>query len=218
MALILNIDTALDLASICLAKDGLMKAYAENETRKEQASWLHPAIKEIFTQCHIGLQELDAIAVSNGPGSYTGLRIGLSTAKGLCYALKVPLIAINTLQIMANAVSGRANNLICPMIDARRMEVYTAVFDKRLNFVHKPHAMVLDEHSFSDMLQHEILFTGSGSEKFRPIHGLGKATFLHHNFNAANMLNISEQLYIKKQFADLAYCEPYYLKPVHLNI
>ncbi|MCH5600314.1 tRNA (adenosine(37)-N6)-threonylcarbamoyltransferase complex dimerization subunit type 1 TsaB [Niabella ginsengisoli] len=140
--LILNIDTAIDKGSICIS-DGLnVITFDQNEKRNEQAGWLHEAIQNAFQKTGMDMKNLDAVAVSNGPGSYTGLRIGLASAKGFCYALKKPLICINTLQIMASAVKNKAKDLICPMIDARRMEVFTAVFNKELELYQEPFARV----------------------------------------------------------------------------
>src|SRR5205814_5136447 len=145
MALIFNIDTALEIASLGLAEDGIMIQSIENDQQKDHAAWIHVAIKNLFEKTGKTIDQLDAVAVSNGPGSYTGLRVGLSTAKGLCYALNIPLITVGTLQVMAlNAVQALAKSdlqsadhggenelgdiLFCPMIDARRMEVFTAVY------------------------------------------------------------------------------------------
>src|SRR6187399_3095526 len=136
MALILNIDTAVDVASLCLAKDEEVLSIARNESQKDHASWLHIAIKEIFEKNNSELTSVHAVAVTGGPGSYTGLRIGMATAKGICYALNKPLISLNTLLVMANAAKDVHNsfaesaNLLCPMIDARRMEVFTAIYTK----------------------------------------------------------------------------------------
>src|SRR5204863_8131404 len=116
MALILNIDTAVDVASICLAKDGKVLSIDKNESQKDHAAWLHIAIKEIFEKNNLELRSVDAIAVTGGPGSYTGLRIGMATAKGLCYALNKPLVALNTLLVMANAAKEEISDRLCPMI------------------------------------------------------------------------------------------------------
>src|SRR6187431_295345 len=152
MALILNIDTAVDVASICLAKDGNVLSIARNESQKDHASWLHIAIKEIFEKNTLELGSVDAIAVTGGPGSYTGLRIGMATAKGICYALNKPLIALNTLHVMANAAKKEKADLLCPMIDARRMEVFTAMYSKDLQIVKEPAAIELNEKSFDEEL------------------------------------------------------------------
>jgi tRNA threonylcarbamoyladenosine biosynthesis protein TsaB len=167
------------------------------------------------------LTSIDAVAVSNGPGSYTGLRVGLSTAKGIAYALDKPLILVNTLVVIAAAAirnvmtmsSNALAPLFCPMIDARRMEVFTAVYDRELKEILAPCPMILNESSFDKLLQqHSIVFTGSGSEKFKTVIENNNAIFLNIQHDAGHMSTISEKLYLLKSFADKAYSEPYYLK------
>lgn len=218
MALILNIDTAIDKASICLGSDGKLLAFAENDNRNQQAAWLHEAIKKMLQSQKLLLAELDAIAVSNGPGSYTGLRIGLATAKGLCYSLNKPLICLNTLEIIAVAASSNEADFICPMIDARRMEVYTVLYNQALHIVIPQTAMILDTESFSDLLtESRILFAGNGSIKFKElIKNNPHAKFSTVKANASNMLYMSEKEYIKKSFAAIAYIEPNYVKDVYI--
>lgn len=213
MPLLLNIESAVETASVCLADGDRVLSFMKNETKKDHAAWLHPAIENILRKTTYKLQDLAGIAVSIGPGSYTGLRIGLATAKGLCYALQKPLITINTLHVMAFAATNHATDLICPMIDARRMEVFTALFNKSLETVIEPKALVIGEKSFSEQLaKHKILFFGNGSEKFKAICKDSNAVFKSIHFDAKNMVAISEKLFAAKQFADLAYAEPLYLK------
>ncbi|WP_114789969.1 tRNA (adenosine(37)-N6)-threonylcarbamoyltransferase complex dimerization subunit type 1 TsaB [Niabella yanshanensis] len=217
--LFLNIDTAIDKGSFCISRNNEVITFEMTESRNEQAGWLHEAIQHSFKQNNLDFRELDAVAVSNGPGSYTGLRIGLSTAKGLCYALNKPLICINTLQIIAAAVELEAKRYICPMIDARRMEVFTALFDKNLTLIKEPFATILNEKSFSDTLKEDhIVFTGNGSKKFRSlINDNVNAEIVEHNIDARNMISLSAQYYQEKNFADVAYCEPYYVKDVYIS-
>ncbi len=217
--LLLNIDTAIDKGSFCISRNDEVVAFAMTESRNEQAGWLHQAIHDAFKQNNLNFNQLDAVAVSNGPGSYTGLRIGLSTAKGLCYALNKPLICINTLQIIAAAVELQAKRYICPMIDARRMEVFTALFDKNLTLIKEPFATILNEESFSDILKEDhIVFTGNGSEKFRPlIKDQVNAEIVLNNIDARNMVALSLKYYQEKNFSDVAYCEPYYVKDVYIS-
>src|SRR6187549_617972 len=178
MALILNIDTAVDVASICLAKDGKVLSIAKNESQKDHASWLHIAIKEIFEKNNLKLGSVDAVAVTGGPGSYTGLRIGLATAKGICYALNKPLIILNTLLVMAYAAKDESSDLLCPMIDARRMEVFTAIYTKELQIVKEPVAITLNENSFAEYFTNSsICFFGNGSNKFHAIEKKPQAFF-----------------------------------------
>lgn len=135
MPLILHIDTATNYASICISKDDVVLGFEENAEQKNHASFLQPAIKAMFAKCNFNLSDIDAVAVTNGPGSYTGLRVGLASAKGLCFALNKALILLNTLQVMAAAsIESKKEEdidiLFCPMIDARRMEVFTALYAK----------------------------------------------------------------------------------------
>jgi len=213
MALLLNIDTAVDVASICLAKNGAVLSIAKNESQKDHASWLHIAIKDIFEKNNIELRAVEAIAVNGGPGSYTGLRIGMSTAKGICYALKKPLISLNTLLVMANTAKHENVNLLCPMIDARRMEVFAAVYAKDLTIVKEPAAITLNEDSFDEYLSNNsICFFGNGSHKFRIIKKHEKAIFSDVRADASSMISLSEKKFAEKEFADLAYAEPLYMK------
>ena len=220
MALILNIDTAVDTASICLSKDGEVLSIAKNrrkasfgESQKDDAAWLHITIKEIFEKNNVELRSVDAIAVAGGPGSYTGLRIGMATAKGICYALNKPLISLNTLLVMANAAKKENADLLCPMIDARRMEVFTAIYTKELQIVKEPAAITLNENSFDEYLSdNSICFFGNGSYKFNTIKKHEKAIFSDLKSDASSMSPLSEKKFTEKEFADLAYAEPLYLK------
>lgn len=159
------------------------------------------------------MKDINAVAVSNGPGSYTGLRIGLSAAKGLCYALQIPLITIGTLQMMAQAAKNSEANLFCPMIDARRMEVFTALYDSEGNEVMKPAALILDENSFAEELKESrILFFGNGAGKFKDICSNSNAIFKDIEAEASHLAKISQQKFTAGDFAALAYSEPYYVK------
>ncbi len=223
MALILNIDTATEYASACLSRDGVVIAIESNPNQKDHGAFIQPAIKKMIQAASCTLQDIDAIAVSNGPGSYTGLRVGLSTAKGLCYALNKPLLLINTLEVIATAAIQNRNQLstvnrqlptvFCPMIDARRMEVFAAVYDDKLREIQSPAAKIIDADSFSDMLiNYNIVFSGSGAEKFKKIVANNNAYFLQAQHDAGHMATIAENLYLLKSFADKAYSEPFYLK------
>ena len=215
MALILNIDTAIDSASVCLAKDGGILSLKKNE-QKDHAAWLHPAIKEIFEKNNSELKTIDAIAVTGGPGSYTGLRIGMATAKGICYALNKPLITLNTLEVMANAAKEEEADLLCPMIDARRMEVFTAIYSKDLQIIKEPAAIEINEKSFDKELStNSICYFGNGSLKFQPIKKNKSAIFSNIISDASSMIYLSVEKFKQKEFADLAYAEPLYLKEFH---
>ena len=213
MALILHIDTAVDTASVCVAQDGKKLSIAKNEKQKDHAAWLHITIKEGFEKNNLEIKSVDAIAVTSGPGSYTGLRIGMATAKGICYALNKPLITLNTLLVMAYAAKDENADLFCPMIDARRMEVFTAIYTKDLRTIREPAAIELNEKSFDDELKsNSICFFGNGSDKFRSIIKHPQAFFSDIKMDAASMISLSERKFAEKDFADLAYAEPLYLK------
>jgi len=213
MALILNIDTAVDIASLCLAKNEEVLSIDRNESQKDHASWLHLAIKEIFEKNNLELRLVDAVSVTGGPGSYTGLRIGMATAKGICFALNKPLISLNTLLVMAKAAKNESTDLLCPMIDARRMEVFTAIYTKELEIVKDPAAITLNENSFAEYLSNNsICFFGNGSKKFKAIEKSSKAFFSDIKTDASSMISLSEKCFSEKKFADLAYAEPLYLK------
>lgn len=217
--MILNIDTAVESASICLADSGHSISTKANAVQKDQASWIHTAIGDLLKEEGCSFKDLNAIAVSAGPGSYTGLRVGMATAKGLSFALNIPLIALNTLKIMASAVKVEDGELLCPMIDARRMEVFTAVFDSHLNEVLKSTNMILDENSFSELLDaHHIIFFGNGSAKFRPLVAHPNAFFKEISSSALHMADLSYSMFLKRNFSDLAYSEPFYGKEFHSSV
>jgi tRNA threonylcarbamoyladenosine biosynthesis protein TsaB len=210
---ILNIDTAVVSASLCLAKDDQVLKLKVNPSQKDHASWLHVAIKDMMEEAGLSLKELDAIAVSSGPGSYTGLRVSMATAKGLCYALQKPLITVSTLKMMAVAAIDASTDLLCPMIDARRMEVFTAVYDHSLVEILSPVNIILEKESFKEQLHtSSILFFGNGSEKFKSLVTDSNAVFQNLEANAEHMTGLSFSQFEKKEFADLAYAEPYYGK------
>jgi len=213
MSLVLNIDTALDTASVCLSKDGNVLQLSSSENQKDHASWLHAEIAEQLRRSGHNIKELNAVAVSVGPGSYTGLRVGLAAAKGFCYALQIPLITINSLTIIAFAVKDEAIGMICPLIDARRMEVFTALYDKDLREKVSPLAMVLDEKSFASfLLQDKVLFCGNGIKKLQSIISNNNAHFSNTMADASHLARLSFTSYKNKEFADLAYAEPLYIK------
>lgn len=219
MALLLNIDTATEYASVCLSEEDKIVSILESRDQKNHASFIQPAIEKICQTTGIKLKDLDAISVTSGPGSYTGLRVGLSSAKGLCYALNKPLILVNTLEVMAQAAiiayqgSSEDNILFCPMIDARRMEVFTAIYDIHFQAVLPPCARILTENSFGEELSgRTLIFSGSGSFKMKkwPCHING--IFIDTIHNASNLANRALKAFQKKQFSNLAYSEPAYLK------
>jgi tRNA threonylcarbamoyladenosine biosynthesis protein TsaB len=219
MALILHIDTAVQSASVCLAENEVILGTRINPAEKESASWLHLAIQELLLENATLPRQLDAIAISAGPGSYTGLRVGMATAKGLCYALSKPLLTVNTLQMMANSVKQPSTEMLCPMIDARRMEVFTAVYDNSLLEVMPASNLILDENSFSSLLnQHTISFFGNGSTKVSSLIRHKNALFISVVSSAENMVSLAAKMFSQQHFANLAYTEPYYGKDFHSSI
>lgn len=219
MSRILHIDTAVQVASICLSDGEGVVETRVNPAEKESAAWLHVAIQSLLQQNNVAPAQLDAVAVSTGPGSYTGLRVGLSAGKGLCYALSIPLISINTLQMMAAGVKNSGTDLLCPMIDARRMEVFTALYNASLEEVMPPTNMILDETSFAQWLQSSsITFFGNGSNKAKTILNHTNAFFAAHTATAKDMVLLAAEKFLKGEFSDLAYSEPFYGKDFHSPI
>lgn len=219
MALILNIETSTSVCSVCLAKDGEIIKLKENNEANNHSANLLPFIEEILKEAGVKATELEAISISQGPGSYTGLRIGVSSAKGLCYGLGKPLIAISTLKAMAAGAQEKYNNnadfLFCPMIDARRMEVYAAIFDNNLNLIKSVEAVIVEENSFAKELENnQVVFFGDGAMKCKDL--LDKNTNAQFDSelvaSAAYMAKLSEQSFNSNKFEDVAYFEPFYLK------
>ena len=213
MIYILNIETATKNCSVSLSKNGetiLCKEIAEQGY--SHAEKLHVFIEDILKETEISVQDLKAIAVSKGPGSYTGLRIGVSTAKGLCYALNIPLISVDTLQVLAKQVVVE-NGLIVPMIDARRMEVYSAVFDANHTKIMEVQAEILTENSYAEITE-PIYFIGDCQEKCKTVLIKDNFHFLPEIvFPSANEMSaLSFEKFTQNQFEDGAYFEPFYLK------
>ena len=217
MSYFLNIDTATEQASVCLSEDDRVLEMQISTDQKNHASFLPPAIQSLLTKTGLQLTQIDAVAVTGGPGSYTGLRVGLASAKGICYTLNKPLIIINTLEVMATAAQEgeklAEECLICPMIDARRMEVFTAVYDQSLQVILEPQPMILDQHPFSELLEkRSILFFGSGAEKLKGILSHPKMRFKNGHQHAGHLAQRVLKPFADQAFADLAYSEPLYLK------
>ncbi|HEY4062520.1 MAG TPA: tRNA (adenosine(37)-N6)-threonylcarbamoyltransferase complex dimerization subunit type 1 TsaB [Puia sp.] len=220
MALILNIDTSTEKAGICLASEGRMLAMKRNDTQKDHASWLHPAVQQLLQETGHRLQDLQAVAVTAGPGSYTGLRVGMAAAKGFCYALDIPLITENTLKMMASAARDQYPGapLFCPMIDARRMEVFTTVYQNDLVEIMPTVAMVIDENSFAEILAKTTLsFFGSGSDKCKPIIMAPTAAFIEVDYHVGYLGILSFLRYLHHEFTGVAYSEPAYTKDFYTH-
>jgi tRNA threonylcarbamoyladenosine biosynthesis protein TsaB len=219
LSYILNIETATKNCSVALAKKGktiLCKEIAEEGY--SHAERLHVFIEEIIKEAGITFQDLIAIAVSQGPGSYTGLRIGVSAAKGLCFALDIPLIAIDTLQVLASQAT-ISSGLIIPMIDARRMEVYSAIFNPKFEKIRTVQAEIITENSFEE-LQEILYFVGDCAEKCKPILTKDSYIFLEEIKypSAKEMSWLSFDKYQKNDTVDVAYFEPYYLKDFMMTV
>lgn len=213
MAIILNIDTAVESASVCLAKDADPVQFEINNNQKDHASWLHSTIKKIISDTNLTIKDIEAVAVTIGPGSYTGLRVGLSAAKGLCFALKIPLIAVNTLEMIAAAVKETDADMVCPLIDARRMEVFMAVYDRTRKEIIAPCAMIIGPGSFDSLLEAgKIEFAGNGSQKLKNIIVHPNAIFNNSTATAMDMVALSAKKNVEKNFVNLSYVEPFYIK------
>ncbi len=220
MANILNIETSTEVCSVALTSEGQVLDHNENYEGQTHATLLSEYVQNMLKYARSREIKLDAIAVSIGPGSYTGLRIGLSEAKGLAFGLDLPLIGVNTLQLLT--VSTMFNHFIeeddvlyVPMIDARRMEVYTAVYNPALEAVMEPQAMILDEHSFEDLLQqgHTLVLMGNGSDKARTVLTHERVRFIEGvKPVAVDMLALAERAWREHQFIDVAYSTPLYIK------
>lgn len=216
--LILSLDTSTTVCSVALHRDGAVVACYELFTEKSSSGMLTTLIQNAVLQSGYQLSELDAIAVAKGPGSYTGLRIGVSTAKGLCFALDKPLLAINTLEAMAWQLSGfyPASYALCPLLDARRMEVYCAVYDSEVREIQPTSAQIIDEQSFANLLaQQSVVFFGNGAAKCRAVLGHQPNAVFPESVvhpSAKTVGKLAALAYAENRFENVADFEPYYLK------
>ena len=213
---LLCIETATAVCSVAVFQGKNLLAVQEIADGNQHASQLAVLIQQTLLNAGLTAKQLDAVVISKGPGSYTGLRVGVSTAKGICYALNKPLIAINTLKSMAYSFVEQhkpETGLICPMIDARRMEVYTALFDVKGNEVMETQAKIIEPDSFAKFADHEIMFIGNGAQKCKGIINHAKAKFIN-GFNCSALgLGLSGLVaFNNNNFENVAYFEPYYLK------
>lgn len=219
MTYILNLETATKNCSVSISQDGktiLCKEMAE--AGYSHAEKLHVFIEESLKESKLSFNDLSAIAVSQGPGSYTGLRIGVSAAKGLGFALNLPLISVDTLQVLASQLS-ITEGVIIPMIDARRMEVYSAIFTSKFDKIREVQAEILTENSFEGISE-TIHFVGDCAEKAKTV--LTNANFIFHEeiiYPSANEMGVlSYQKFQQNEFEDVAYFEPYYLKDFMVTV
>lgn len=222
MPLILNIETATEVCSVCLSQNGAALALRESTSGQDHAAQITMMIADCFREAGLELGALDAVAVSDGPGSYTSLRIGLATAKGICYALDKPLIAVSTLQAIAGAASTEIPNadIYVPMIDARRMEVYMQAFDHDIHPINEAEAIILHPELFAPWLQagQSVVCAGNGSDKAQPILARPGVSFSGARCSALHLIPLSEAAFAKADFADIAYHAPFYLKPPNITI
>ena len=224
MALILHIETATSVCSAALSKNGNLVSLRETEDPRSHASSLSPFIEDIFNKSEFEISDLDAISISIGPGSYTGLRIGVSTVKGLAYGSGIPVISVSTLQSLANRVINEHKRdleniwvddiVLCPMIDARRMEVYSAFYSSTLDMVRDVKADIIEKNSYKDFLKKgRVVFFGNGSEKCKEMITHKNAFFIDNVVPSATfMIQLAELSWGKGDFVNTAYFEPFYLK------
>ena len=220
---ILNIETTGENCSVALSEGVTIKNLKEHKEGKSHASKLAVFIDQVLKDEQLSVQDLDAVSISKGPGSYTGLRIGVSTAKGLCYGAELPLVSVHTLQALSQFliehsdeynVQIPSNAYLVPMIDARRMEVYSAVLNVNNQFERNVQAEVIDANSYKEMLaERTVIFFGDGAHKCKEFITHKNALFVDDiEFSAVNMVTLSNQQYVNKVFEDVAYFEPFYLK------
>lgn len=215
MATILNLETATTNCSVSISRDGTVVGLVEENTAHySHAEQLHLFMEEALKQASFSFQDLDAIAVSKGPGSYTGLRIGVSAAKGLCFSLDLPLISVPTLESMANQLRIASNEIIIPVLDARRMEVYSSVFDDAYKEIRATKAEIIDENSFAEYSDFQkVHVVGSGAEKCEEVLNRPNLHFYKEAVpSAKEMAMLAQKKFEASDFEDVAYFEPYYLK------
>jgi tRNA threonylcarbamoyladenosine biosynthesis protein TsaB len=218
MPVILNIDTSTEIASVSVADNALILSCVLNNVQKEHASFLHFAIKEVLQKTGLTLNQMDAIAVTEGPGSYTGLRVGMATAKGLAYALNKPFITIGTLTAMAKTANIKSD-FICPMIDARRMEVYYALYDSNFKEIISPSAIILTDNFLKqELTNNKILFIGSGSLKWKTLINNDNCIYVNDTNISEAIAQLSYSKFMEKDFTELAHCQPLYAKEFYNGI
>ncbi|MCV9388855.1 tRNA (adenosine(37)-N6)-threonylcarbamoyltransferase complex dimerization subunit type 1 TsaB [Reichenbachiella ulvae] len=220
MSTILSLDTSTKSGSVALVQEGQLVGAQHYNIDKSHSSLLHVMIDQLMSNAGVELSALDAIAISEGPGSYTGLRIGVSAAKGLCYSLDKPLIAINTLEAMAYQVHKYApkTEVYCPMIDARRMEVYAMLLDSDFQVIEETSPVIIDEGSYKELLdQNQVMFFGDGSAKCKEVLAHENATFVDHvHPSAIDVGLLASRKFEQQAFENVVSFEPFYLKEFRL--
>lgn len=221
MSLILHIDTSGPEAWLVLARDGQVLLTRRNNRQQDHAAFLHPAIRELMEEAGLQFAELAAVAVCEGPGSYTGIRVGMAAAKGICFAAGIPLITLSALEITARALRDADATVpvddmpvcYCPMIDARRMEVFTAVYDRSLQCILQPQAMILTPDSYVKiLLNNRVVFSGTGAGKWQRVCIHANAVFAEELYRDRAMSCLSWEKAQRAELADLIYADPLYLK------
>ncbi len=222
MAIILNIETATDICSICISKKDEVLIMKEDTKGFSHAAEITLLIEKSFSESGLSINQIDAVAVSKGPGSYTSLRVGASTAKGICYALDRPMIAVDTLYSIAAAsiANNKQKALYAPMIDARRMEVYTAIYDFKKNIVQDTNAKIIDENAFREYFEkgQTIIFSGNGAAKCQNVIKSPFAKFSNEICSASNLVPIAFEAFQRQDFCDVAYFSPFYFKSPNITI
>lgn len=216
--ILLLLETSTEVCSVALSIDSELIAQREIQEHKAHARVISDFIKEVLSDASLSINDCDAVVVSEGPGSYTGLRVGVSVAKGICYGANLPLIAVSSLELIARLALEKSSEpegyyTIAPMIDARRMEVYTALFDSKFNQLTKTEAHIITQDSFMESLSAgKVIFTGDGSEKAKSVITHPNAIFTQTHASARGMIQPAMQKYKRSEFADTAYFKPFYLK------
>jgi tRNA threonylcarbamoyladenosine biosynthesis protein TsaB len=222
MTRILCIETATEICSVSLSHEGKTIALAETDKGFSHASTLTILIQKCLDEVNLTLNDLDAVALSQGPGSYTGLRIGVSVAKGICYALDKPMIAIDTLEALAWACANEEKQDVhyCPMIDARRMEVYTAMYNLQNEEEQSVNALIVETNAFEDIFSKKetIIFCGNGAEKCKPVLTSPFAKFSSIICSAKHLSFLAKKYFVDGKFCDVAYFSPLYYKSPNITI
>lgn len=221
MPVLLNIETSTDICSVCISQNGEVLSIKETERSYSHSEVIAVFIEECVKAAGLEMNDLEGVSVSRGPGSYTALRIGTSTAKGICFALSIPLISVGTLKALSQSVLHKAeeNDLVIPMIDARRKEVYHCVFTNEGNTIVEVAPIILDEHTFKEYSGYnKVLFCGDGVPKSKDILTLENGSFFDEECSARHMIHLAEEKFQNNQFEDISYYEPFYYKGPNITI
>lgn len=221
MPIILNIETSTDICSVCLSKDSKVLSLRETERSYSHSEVIAIFIDECVKEAGLSMKDLEAVSVSQGPGSYTALRIGTATAKGICFALSIPLICVGTLDALKNSVIGQAgsNDLIIPLIDARRMEVYHCVYDSKGKILAPVEPIILDGETYNEYCKYDnLLLCGDGVPKSKDVLSIQNGQFFDEECSSRHMIQISEEKFANKVFEDISYYEPFYYKGPNITV